>query len=156
MIFYGEVTRNEVQKNEQSGHIATLTEFRIIELIKGDTGQTHTIKQMGGFHTGSKTRLHIHGVPQFQTGGKYVVFLPEKSSLGFSSPLGLHQGSFPVATINNEEIVSSGRRLDKQHAGNTTSRTGSHVQLPLAVNAENPSHSRLSDFINTVRTYQTQ
>jgi len=150
LIFYGKVISNEVKKDEQSGQIATFTEFEVINLIKGTAGSTHTIKQIGGFHKNSNTRLMIHGVPEFQTGKEYVVFLPKKSSLGFCSPLGLHQGSFPVSTENNEKIINSGRNLAEQP--NTLNRD---VQVPLAVRADMPSQSRLDDFINTVRAYNT-
>ncbi len=150
LIFYGRVISNEVKNDTQSGQIATFTEFEIIDLIKGKAGNTHTIKQIGGFDKNSNTRLMIRGVPKFISGEEYVVFLPKKSSLGFCSPLGLHQGSFPVATENNEKIIGNGRRLAEQP--NTTYRD---VQIPLAVRAGKPSQSRLDDFINTVRAYNT-
>lgn len=150
LIFYGKVISNQVKKDDQSGHIATFTEFEVIDLIKGTAGNTHTIKQIGGYLKDSNTRLMIHGVPEFQTGKEYVVFLPEKSSLGFCSPLGLQQGSFPVTTENNEKIINSGRNLAEQP--NTINRD---VQVPLAVRADRPSQSRLDDFINTVRAYNT-
>ena len=92
----------------------------------------------------------IHGVPEFMPDKEYVVFLPEKSVLGFSSPLGLHQGSFSVLTVDNEQIVSSGRNLAEQAQNMNRS-----VQVPLAVRADKPSQSRLDDFINTVRAYNT-
>jgi hypothetical protein len=151
LIFYGRVISNKVKNDVQSGQIATFTEFEIIKLIKGNAGSTHTIKQIGGFDKNSNTRLMIHGVPKFITGKEYVVFLPKKSSLGFCSPLGLHQGSFPVSTKNDEKIISNGRGLAAQPV--TTSR---NVQIPLAVRADNPTQSRLDDFINTVRAYNTQ
>ena len=150
LIFYARVTSNEVIRDDESGHIATFTEFEIIDLIKGTAGKTHTIKQIGGHHEGSNTRLLIQGVPAFQTGKQYVVFLPEKSSLGFSSPLGLHQGSFSVTIINNEPVVNSGRNLSLQ-----TQNRNSDIQLPLAVRADKPTQSRLEDFFNTVRAYNT-
>lgn len=150
LIFYGRVISNEVKKDTQSGQIATFTEFEIIDLIKGKAGDTHTIKQIGGFDKNSKTRLMIHGVPKFISGEEYVVFLPKKSSLGFCSPLGLYQGSFSVASENNEKVISNGRRLAERP--DTTYRD---VQIPLAVRADKPSQSRLDDFINTVRAYNT-
>jgi hypothetical protein len=150
LIFYGKVINNEVKKDEQSGRIATFTEFEIIDLIKGETAATHTIKQIGGHLKETGTVVHIYGVPEFVTGKNYVVFLPEKSKLGFSSPLGLHQGSFDVVTVNGQQIVSNGRSLSAQ-----PEQTGRSVQLPLAVTAGNPAQSRLEDFINTVRAYNT-
>jgi hypothetical protein len=147
LIFYAEVISNTVKKDKQSGHIATFTEFKIIDLIKGNTSNTHLIKQIGGRLTSSGTTLRIHGVPKFDSGKKYVVFLPEKSSIGFSSPLGLHQGSFTVSTINGEQLVSNGHNLTEPPI------QSSSIQIPLAVHADKPAHARLDDFINTVRAY---
>lgn len=153
LIFYGEVIRNQVKKDEQSGHIATFTEFKINDLIKGNTGDTHTIKQIGGYLKESNTALRIHGVPVFQTGYQYIVFLPEKSKLGFSSPIGLHQGSFSVITINGEQIVSNGSNLADQAR---VVQNKNIIQVPLAVSADRPTQSYLDDFINTVRAFNTQ
>lgn len=150
LIFYGTVISNQVKKDEQSGRIATYTEFELIELIKGEAENKHTIKQIGGRLKETGTTLRVHGVPKFQTGNSYVVFLPQPSSLGFSSPLGLHQGRFDVVTVNGEQVVNNGRRLTAQ-----TEKTSRNTRLPLAVNANNPSQSRLEDFINTVRTFNT-
>lgn len=156
LIFYGEVISNQVKKDEQSGYIATFTEFKVIDLIKGNTADTHTIKQIGGLLKNSNTALRIHGVPEYQVGKSYVVFLPAKSTLGFSSPLGLHQGSFSVSTINEEQHVSNGRSLASQPLAKPTEKSTGKVQLPLAVRADNPSLARLNDFINTVRAYNAQ
>ena len=150
LIFYGKVISNEVKKDTQSGQIATFTEFEVIDAIKGSVGSKHSIKQIGGFDKNSNTRLMIRGVPKFIIGEEYVVFLPKKSSLGFCSPLGLHQGSFSVQTENGEKIISNGRHLAEQ-----PDTINHNVQIPLAVRADKPSQSRLNDFINTVRAYNT-
>ncbi len=151
LIFFAEVVSNQSKRDEKSGRIATFTEFKITDLIKGNTELTHTIKQIGGYDPESKTRLFIHGVPTFQVGNSYVVFLPETSNLGFSSPLGLYQGSYSVTTINGEQVVSNGRNLTEPNSSNNYA-----VQIPLAINAERPSQSRLNDFINTIRSYNTK
>lgn len=151
LIFYGTVISNQVQKDSQSGQIVTLTEFEVIELIKGETDTRHTIKQLGGFLKDADIMFKIHGVPEFQIGRQYVLFLPEKSSLGFSSPIGLHQGSFSVQTIDDEKIVSNGRNIASQQAP-----SNQKIQIPLATFINNPSRSRLDDFINTVRALNTK
>jgi len=156
LIFYGEVLSNQVKQDEQSGQIATFTEFKVIDLIKGKATDTHTIKQIGGALKDRNMALRIHGVPRFQVGNNYVVFLPTKSKLGFSSPLGLHQGSFSVLTINNEQVVSNSRSLADQPQTRQLEQTSKTVQVPLAVSVDRPSQSRLDDFINTVRAYNTQ
>ena len=48
IIFYGEAISNEVKKDSQSGSIATFTQFKILESIKGKAKTFHTIKQIGG------------------------------------------------------------------------------------------------------------
>jgi hypothetical protein len=150
IIFYGKVISNQVKKDTQSGRIATFTEFEVIDLIKGKAGRTHTIKQIGGIDKESNIQLLVHGVPEFLDGEEYVVFLPEKSVLGFSSPLGLHQGRFSVSTVNNEQVVSNGRNMSQP-----SEMIRRNVQVPLAVQADKPSFSQLDDFINTVRAYNT-
>lgn len=151
LIFYGTVISNTVQKDDQSGQIVTLTEFEVIDLIKGNADTRHTIKQLGGYLKDADMRLKIHGVPEFQTGNQYVVFLPEKSSLGFSSPIGLHQGSFSVEIIDDEKIISNGRNIASQQASSNQT-----IQIPLATFVNKPSRARLDDFINTVRAYNTK
>jgi hypothetical protein len=148
LIFYGEVISNQVKQDNKSGHIATLTTFKIMDLIKGNTGEMHTIKQIGGRLAETGTTLRVHGVPKFETGKEYVVFLPEKSRLGFSSPLGLHQGSFSVLTKNDQQVVTNGSNLTLQDTQNSR-----NIQLPLAVTTDKPSYALLDDFINTVRAY---
>jgi len=148
LIFYGKVISNEVRKDGQSGRIATFTEFEVIDLIKGKTSSTHTIKQIGGRLQETGTIVRIPGIPEYVTGNDYVVFLPKKSAHGFSSPLGLQQGSFNVFSVNGEQIVDNGRQLTVKAVQSSRS-----VQVPLAVNINKPSQARLADFINTVRTY---
>ena len=151
IIFYGEAISNEVKKDSQSGRLATFTQFKILELIKGETKTFHTIKQIGGSDESSTIRRRIYGVPKFTVGKQYVVFLPGKSKLGFSSPLGLHQGSFSVTKSNGENIVSNGRDLSNQTPANNHS-----VQIPLAVDVNKPSQAQLDNFINTVRSFNAQ
>jgi len=151
LIFYAEVISNQTKLDKQSGRIATFTEFNIIESIKGETKSTHTIKQIGGYDSVSKTKLYVHGIPTFQAGKTYVLFLPTESTLGFCSPLGLFQGSYLVKTINDEKIVSNGKSLDEP-APEDNSRA---VTIPLAIDIHRPSQARLDNFINTIRSYNT-
>jgi hypothetical protein len=75
MIFHGTAIGNEVRLDQASGRVATYTSFKVIEVIKGNPGATHTIKQIGGQLPGSNVRLVIHGVPRFAAGEEYVIFL---------------------------------------------------------------------------------
>lgn len=147
LIFYATVISNTAQKDIESGHIVTFTEFEIIELIKGSAASTHTIKQIGGQLKESNIKFQIDGVPKYKIGNQYVVFLPQKSTLGFSSPLGLHQGSFSVENTEGENIISNGRSIS---ALQTTSKQSS---LSLSALSNKPAHASLTDFINTIHAH---
>jgi hypothetical protein len=165
LIFYAEAIGNQTRVDAISGQLVTFTEFRVIDPIKGDAGETYTIKQLGGYDSKSDTRVVIHGVPVFRPGKRYVVFLPKPSTLGFCSPLGLQQGRFSVFRDNDEIVVSNGRHLDQQQTSQPASLTFGSTQashnaqppltIPLPVSAEKPTRARLDDFINTVRAYNT-
>ena len=109
LIFHGKVIANEVKHDPASGRVVTLTTFAVMEIIKGETGETHTIKQIGGRLPGSNVRQVIQGVPDFSTGHEYVVFMPKASSLGFSSPIGLSQGKFAVDRVDGQAVIRSRR-----------------------------------------------
>ena len=145
LIFYGSVLENEVIRDGNNSRIATLTRFQVHDLIKGQAADTHTIKQIGGEIAGGRT-LRIHGVPRYEVGESYVIFLPRPSSLGFSSPVGLQQGNFTVTETDGVKSVSNGARL----MGYTGAKA---ARAPLALQADDPTRAKLDDFINSVRAY---
>ncbi len=170
IIFYAKVLANRVEKDKRSGQIVTYTDFQIIQSIKGQVTGKYTIKQLGGRLPGANYYLRVYGVPVFKKNGEYVVFLPAVSQLGFCSPLGLYQGSFAVATINGEKIISNGRDYSPSSYSNTkqaqipsqqsrslainsprSTSTPPVISMPLATNPNHPAQARLDDFIQTVR-----
>lgn len=156
-IFYGRVVANETRQDPASGQVATFTTFEVIDVIKGNPGSIHTIKQIGGQLPGSNRRLVIRGVPRFQQAEEYVVFLPKPSNLGFCSPIGLSQGKFDVRDQNGSKVVSNRRTINGLVGSRTT---GKALKLPGAVQTGSPtitavpgqaSSARLDDFMQTVR-----
>lgn len=145
-IFHARVIDNTVQTDAASGQVVTLTRFEIIEPIKGATPSPYTIKQLGGRLPGSPYRLMVPGIPAFSPGKEYVVFLPEVSSLGFCSPLGLYQGRFDVTRIDGVKTVGNGRHYSGAATG-AAARTGA-VSQPLS----GARTTRLRDFIATVQS----
>lgn len=110
LIFLGECLSNSVALDQQSGRVVTYTTFEVLETFKGKTGRSHTIKQIGGKLPDANLSVRISGVPQFEVGQRYVVFLPPASKLGFSSPVGLSQGMFTMKTDDKgAQVVSNGR-----------------------------------------------
>ena len=151
VIFHGKVISNEVKLDPVSGNVATFTTFQVTELVKGNAGTTHTIKQIGGQLPGANVRQTIHGVPRFDTGEEYVVFLPKASSLGFASPIGLSQGSFDVHRLNGESVISSGRAAA---AVSDTAAQQTPPGLPSAIEtgpSADAGSVQLVDFLQGVR-----
>ena len=148
IIFHGKVINNEIKLDPVSNRVATLTTFEVIEVIKGDVGATHTIKQIGGQLPGSKVRQLIHGVPGFSAGQEYVVFLPKVSSLGFASPVGLSQGKFDITRKNGQRLVSNKRALA---ALSSDSAQQTLDTVPSAIDSGRPDSVKLADFLQAVR-----
>jgi len=154
IIFYGKTVSNEVKMDNMSNRVATFTTFKIIENIKGITNATHTIKQVGGQIPGSKIVHRIHGVPRFTIDEEYIVFLPAKSTLGFTSPIGLGQGKFSVYKQNGIKMVSNGRAVKSMIISGKTKADLSSVEIQ-ALNALRPIEDQtnktgLTEFIKIV------
>lgn len=152
IIFHGTAINNEVKLDQASGRVATYTTFKVSEVIKGNPGATHTIKQIGGQLPGSQVRQIIHGVPQFSPGQDYVVFLPKASSLGFSSPIGLSQGKFDVHKHDGKSVINNQRAVA---AVSDTPAQQILTEVPSAIEADQSAGERsvhLTDFLQSLRT----
>jgi hypothetical protein len=157
-IFHGAAIENEVRLDPASGRVATYTSFKVIEVIKGNPGETHTIKQIGGQLPGNNVRQVIHGVPRFAVGEEYVLFLPKASSMGFASPIGLSQGKFDIRKRNGDTLVSNGRSLaalmktaPQQDTTISPSALASNRSPALKAIDGQPASVHLTDFMQAVR-----
>jgi hypothetical protein len=95
-VFQGTAIENTTGKDPQTGMLATLTTFRVDDVLKGTASGTYTIKQIGGTDSQTKLFFRVNSVPTFKVGESYVVFLTGASTWGFSSPVGLAQGKFTI------------------------------------------------------------
>lgn len=111
-IFYGKCLENRVEQEQQTGFIVTYSTFQILDSIKGKLKYQYTLKQIGG-SLASGASYHVEGVPHFKVNEEYVLFLPKKSKLGFSSPVALSQGQFHVLKTKDEKKVSNGKQFSK-------------------------------------------
>lgn len=108
-VFQGRCVDTRSERDAANGMIVTLTTFQVDEVLKGDVASVHTIKQIGG-RIGYEVH-RVDGMPAFTPGDEYVVFLYGVSSAGFSSPVGLAQGRFPVKAEGKVRVVGNGRDL---------------------------------------------
>ena len=151
LIFEGRVTAVETRLDTRSQRVATFTTFEVLDAIKGAPGSSHTIKQVGGRLPGSAHELRIHGVPRFEPGQSYVVFLPAPSRLGFASPLGLSQGVYGVSEQAGQRVV---RQPDRSRTAGRSTLTPAARAKPAA--AGTARFTSLDAFKTTLRSMVSQ
>ena len=146
-VFQGRCLANRTVRDEKTNMVVTLTTFQVYDVLKGTVGQTHVIKQVGGSLPDEPLEYRFKGIPTFTVGKEYVVFLAGVSRSGFSSPIGLSQGSFEVTASRQ---VTNGRDFK-----DLTSRIAAKVPAMALKNIESaPGRVRemdLEDFKQTVR-----
>lgn len=109
-IFLGKVLQVEDDFDE-GGLWSQFVTFEIMEVYKGDLGPTLTIKQVSpnaapGTDTVGLVNLLAGALPHYQEGQEVVVFLSPDSEIGFTTTIGLMQGTFYVMKdARGEDIV---------------------------------------------------
>jgi hypothetical protein len=91
------VVTSIVSDRDADGVPSTWTTFEVAETLKGAHERSFTIKQYGvatPLPDGTITRLA--GMPTYEIGDEVVVFLRAASRRGFTSPVGLGQGTYRV------------------------------------------------------------
>ena len=99
-IFVGVcVSVEQKQLDLNNGSFMTYTEytFEILQSIKGVSGEKIVLRQVGL----AKGPGSIIGMPTYETGEKYLLFLREDSEYGLTSPIGLGQGAFKIFKASN-------------------------------------------------------
>ncbi|MDO8369905.1 MAG: hypothetical protein Q7S71_04240 [Candidatus Nitrotoga sp.] len=115
IVFQGKSLENHSERDPQTGSIVTYSTFEVQEVLKGEVGATHTIKQIGGKIQGGINQTT--GVPTFTVGESYVLFLYGVSASGFSSPVGLGQGKFNIIPVSKGFHVTNGRDFKEMTLG---------------------------------------
>lgn len=108
-VFQGQCLESRSERDEATGAVVTIVTFQVQDTLKGEAVPLRTIKQLGGRIDGEVSR--IDGMPTFTPGEEYLVFLYGVSQAGFSSPVGLAQGRFPVKHEAKGRVVGNGRDL---------------------------------------------
>ncbi len=155
-IFVGKCVSVEAGLDE-NGLPSTQYRFEIQQTLKGSSAETRTIKQFGISSSKAASSykdipiMKIDGMPQYNIGDSYLLFLSQSGKLGFSSPQGLSQGAFhaymdpatkkvmAVNGIGNAELFSGIRQK-------TGSRLRESSDLP-----EKNSPVLLKDLIQAVQ-----
>ncbi|MEQ1743522.1 MAG: hypothetical protein ABL869_13610 [Candidatus Nitrotoga sp.] len=115
IAFQGKSLENHSELDPQTNSIVTYSTFEVQEVLKGEVGATHTIKQIGGKLQGKTNQTT--GVPTFTVGESYILFLYGVSASGFSSPVGLGQGKFNIIPVSTGFHVTNGRDFKEMTLG---------------------------------------
>jgi hypothetical protein len=78
--------------------IHTYVECRVLKTLKGGAAETVTLRMLGG--QVGKLRLRVADMPEFTTGGKYIVFVRDNGA-AFCPLVGVMHGSYPLVTEAN-------------------------------------------------------
>jgi hypothetical protein len=143
-IIVGEVVARQTGRDPQ-GLFATLYTFRVEQALKGDVTTELTIKQFGVAHhledpaTGVIT-FRWPGMPVYETGRRYVLFLHGTSDSGFTSPVGLGSGVFVVRADGQvvNELNNAGLLRDVSLPAPSPRRAGAlgaHRRGPIELSA---------------------
>jgi len=118
-IVYATVVEVHSDRDE-SGFPATWVTFDVARTVKGPDTPTLTIKQYGvATPLADGTITRIAGLSRYAVGDEVVLFLRRNSRLGFTSPVGLGQGSYRVrraagrGTVRSDLPGSGPRDLDE-------------------------------------------
>jgi hypothetical protein len=131
VAFQGTVTENRSARDAQTGRIVTFTTFLVQDTLKGQPGQTYTIKQLGGELPEEGLVYKVTLQTKFTVGSSYVVFLHGKSNLGFASPVGTSQGRFTVVDDETGPAVTNGRDFSEM-SGRMSDQAGAKATLAKA------------------------
>lgn len=73
--------------------------FEVLDDLRGAGAKTVILSQMGFFQDGRRTRFNPDqiGIPKYELGKQYVLFMGREGSTGLCSPIGFHLGMFDVA-----------------------------------------------------------
>lgn len=154
-IFVGRVTRVDPGVDER-GIAAVWTTFAVEQTLKGATGPTLTLKQLGaplgasGTPNGARA---FASVPRFTPGESVMLFVHAPSALGFASPVGLGQGAFRIRDHDGRRVVTNdvaNRNLDSGASG-AASALGRGLPSPGAADVPSSDDLPLDTFLTRVR-----
>lgn len=148
VAFEGTVIETHSERDAASGRIATYTTFAVSEVLKGDVGARHTIKQLGGEVGDQFYKVTLQ--QRYTVGQSAVVFLYGKSSQGFSAPVGIAQGNFAIAQDADGLGVTNGRDF-----GDLTERMSQKPEVAALLQAKRANGRKmgLADFKRLVRAH---
>jgi hypothetical protein len=128
-VVHAVVTRVTAGRDD-AGVPATWTTLEVVETLKGARERSFTIKQYGvATPLADGTLTRVAGMPTYEVGEEVVLFLRDASRRGFTSPVGLGQGSYRVRRDGQTpEVRSDDPRERRQGLATLVGRVKAKVQ----------------------------
>ena len=115
-IFSGLCTGSERRYDAETGREVVFVQFTVTQMLKGEEVDEITFKM-------SKVAVDIGNAPTFTHGQEVILFLYGKSDVGFTSPVGLAQGTFSVlSSSTGEKVVVNGNNNSNLFQGIDTTK----------------------------------
>jgi hypothetical protein len=151
IIVHGTVTKVESRTDTQTNLLSTFVTIDVTENLFGAEQRQITLKMLGG--ATNKRTLRLVDMPKYSVGQEIVgmFFAPSKS--GFTSPVGMGQGTFTVQTDK-----ATGAKVIRTAADHRQLFTGLKHPAALAKaewSAHNESTIDAAAFTQTVRSLIT-
>jgi len=95
VIFQGTVTDVKSQWTGEGGqrHIVSFVTFKVDDVVKGNPGETYTMRMLGGTVDG--TTMEVTDTPKFKVGEREILFV-ENNGTQFVPLVGIMHGRFHV------------------------------------------------------------
>lgn len=150
-IVRGHAVGSRSEWNPEHTAIYTYTSFQSDENLKGATGATVVVKQLGG-SAGGYT-LHVSGVRSWSQGESAVLFLrPSNDQDGTFAVVGLMQGDFRVRrSAAGEMIADNGMHASAGGAASPAGEVNAYSPAAQKISAYQGSQLRLSELESRVR-----
>ena len=126
-IFAGRCVGTTVTLDPELGREVTIVTFRVTRAVKGDVGETVTVRMLGRQDAAATRGEAVAGHSRFEAGEEVVLFLYGDSSLGLTSPVGLGQGKFTVVEDKQGRKIAFNSTGNKTLFGGLTSRASERL-----------------------------
>jgi hypothetical protein len=152
IIVHGTVTKIESSTDPKTKLLATFVTIDVQENLYGAGQQQITLKMLGG--SDNKRTLRLAEMPRYSVGQEIIgmFFAPSKS--GFTSPVGMAQGTFTVITdpATGQRVIRSANEHRQLFAG---------MKHPAALAKKDWQTDTMStidaaEFTHTIRTLITE
>jgi len=123
-IFAGRCAGSEIRHDAETGRQVVFVKFTVAQMIKGEEVDEITFKM-------SRVAVDMGNVPTFARGEEVILFLYGKSDVGFTSPVGLAQGTFSVlSSSTGEKVVVNGNNNSSLLQGIDTTKYAKRTTGP--------------------------